>query len=33
LCEQTEFFETGFEIDLTEVDADKRCVNQIDVLV
>jgi hypothetical protein len=29
LREQTEFFETGFEIDLTEVDADKRCVDQI----
>jgi hypothetical protein len=29
LREQAEFFETGFEIDLTEVDADKRCVDQI----
>jgi hypothetical protein len=31
LCEQTEFFETGFEIDLAEVDADERCVDQINV--
>ena len=29
LREQAEFFETGFEIDLAEVDADKRCVDQI----
>jgi hypothetical protein len=28
-CEQTEFFKTGFEIDLSEVDADERCVDQI----
>ncbi|GGD91469.1 hypothetical protein GCM10010985_52750 [Caballeronia grimmiae] len=28
-CEQAEFFETGFEIDLAEIDAHKRCVNQI----
>jgi hypothetical protein len=27
--EQAEFFETGDEIDLAEVDADKRCVDQI----
>jgi hypothetical protein len=33
LCEQTEFFETGGEIDLSEVDADKRCVDQIGVFV
>ena len=31
LCEQTEFFETGFEIDLAEVDTDERCVDQIDM--
>jgi hypothetical protein len=31
LCEQTEFFETGFEIDLAEIDADERGVDQIDV--
>ena len=31
LCEQTEFFETGFEIDLAEVDADERCVDQINM--
>ena len=29
LREQAEFFETGFEIDFAEVDADKRCVDQI----
>ena len=29
LREQAEFFQTGFEIDLTEVDADKRCIDQI----
>ena len=33
LGEQTEFFKTGFEIDFSEVDADKRCVDQIEVLV
>ena len=33
LREQAEFFETGFEIDLAEVDADKRCVDQIEVFV
>jgi hypothetical protein len=33
LCEQTEFFETGNEIDLSEVDADKRCVDQINVFI
>jgi hypothetical protein len=31
LCEQAEFFQTGFEIDLAEVYADERCVDQIDV--
>jgi hypothetical protein len=33
LGEQTEFFKTGFEIDFAEVDADKRCVDQIEVFV
>jgi hypothetical protein len=27
--EQAEFFETCFEVDFSEVDADKRCVDQI----
>ena len=29
LREQAEFFETGFEVDLAEIDADERCVDQI----
>ena len=33
LCEQTEFFETGIEIDLSEVDTYKRCVDQINVFI
>jgi hypothetical protein len=33
LCEQTEFFETGIEIDFSEVDTDKRCVDQINVFI
>ena len=33
LGEQTEFFKAGFEIDFAEVDADKRCVDQIEVFV
>ncbi len=33
LGEQTEFFETGIEIDLSEVDADKRCVDQINIFI
>jgi hypothetical protein len=33
LCEQTEFFETGIEIDFSEVDTDKRCVDQINIFI